>query len=241
MTLLSRWRAKRATLQAELARSDLSTAARRANLVQRALEHLRLDDHFTVRVSKVYELREPPKVLRGFRDLVVRRANVSDVVALCAVDQTARELVESRLQNGDVAYVGELEGTILAHVWLHRGTHFLEDQGHLARWELAPRTVWSFNAAASPDARNSGVFVKVFQTALREAFECDGAERVQCLIRSTLVSSIGLHEKLGFHRLGRVLTVTTPLLRVARWEGADGSRETSATVNGSPPKLGFGQ
>jgi ribosomal protein S18 acetylase RimI-like enzyme len=241
MSALARVRARVARFQEQIARANLSTAATVAHLAQTALEKVRLDDHFTVRVSKVYQLREPPKVARGFRDLVVRRATCEDLEALCAVDQTPAALVESRLQRGDAAYVGELDRTMLAHVWLHTGATFTEDAGHLARWRLESGTVWSFNAAASPDARKSGIFVKVFQAALRDAFERDGVARVQCLIRSTHVASIALHEKLGFKSLGRVLTMTTPLLRVARWEGADGCTQTSATVDGSSPELGFGR
>ncbi len=222
-----------------LARDDNSPVSRSAQLARSALERLGLNEHLAVRVSKVYELSAAPKAIRGFRDLVVRRATLDDIAGLSSVDDTPRSLVEARLQQGDIAYVGELNQTILSHTWLHKGDVFTEDAQFLARWRLAPGTVWSFNAAASPEARSSGLFVKVFVEALRSAFEIEGAARVQCLIRGSHASSIGLHEKLGFRRLGRVLSLRTPWLHVARWEGADGVRKTSTAADGALPELEF--
>ena len=232
-------RGLRTQIAEALASDDNSPVSRSAHFARTALERLGLNEHLAIRVSKVYELSAPPKVIRGFRDLVVRRATLDDVAGLASVDDTPPALIVERLLKGDIGYVGELNQAILSHTWLHKGDAFTEDAQFLARWRLAPGTVWSFNAAASPEARSSGLFVKVFVEALRSAFEHDGANRVQCLIRSTHASSIGLHEKLGFRRLGRVLSLRTPWLHVAHWEGTNGSKKTSTAVDGTLPELEF--
>lgn len=240
MTLRSRLRGKLATIGQALARADLSMTDKAVLLAQRSLAVARLDTRFVVDRHLAFELRDPPKVMRGLRDLVIRTAAARDLAGVCAVNDTPPALIHERLDRGDLVYVGELDGRVLCHVWFHRGpTPFVEDAVWLARWALTRTTFWSYDAAACDDARRSGIFVKVFQRALRDAFELHGADRIQCMIRRHNTMSIAVHERLGFQRLGGFAAIATPWGRSLRWHGnsESGSRRIYLLGAHSPQEI----
>jgi hypothetical protein len=209
-----------AALRRELARADLSRSDKAVLLSQHAVRLLRLEPRVTVGRLIFFELTTPPKIMRGLRDLVVRRAHEGDIAEVAQVEPTPPALVRERLQRGDLCYVGQLGGRVLCHAWFYRGEKpFAEDQGPYAAWDLAEGTYWSYAAAASAESRASGVFVKVFQTALAALFQEHGAERVQCTVRFANEGSLLMHERLGFRRLGAITAVTLPLLKWLRFDG----------------------
>lgn len=181
---------------------------------------LRRSEHLGLTRQTFFELTAPPAVFRGLRDLIVRRGTDADVAAIAAVRGCPEATVRRRLAAGDHVFVGDLEGRVLAHIWLHAGpSPFREDEGHLARWQLAKDTLWSFDAATSEEARASGVFVKVFQTALREALTTLGAARVQSMANVLNHGSIAMHERLGFQRLGTLTVARLGPIAALRWDG----------------------
>jgi hypothetical protein len=172
-----------------------------------------------------YELRFPPPEFRGLGDLTVRRGTPADADAICAVDAIDPKLVAARFAQGDLVFLGELGGRILAKVWFHRGpTPFVEDEPEYPRWDVPDGSYWSYHAISVPEARASGVFVKVFQRGLRAVFLEHGADLVRCRVKSTNLSSIALHERVGFRRLGTLSVFSLAGLRGLHWDGAAGPR-----------------
>lgn len=238
----------------KLRRADLSRQDKIIICAQYALSALRLHPRVQVMRHVLFELTEPPRVLRGLRDLVVRPGTPADIPALAAVraegDGADEDLLRRRFDRGDLLFVGQIGGNLLCQSWFHRGPRAFEEDGeHLAHWALDAGTFWSYDAAASASARSSGVFVKVFQTALRELFQERGAKRVQCRVRADNTSSLLLHERLGFQRLGTVSSLSTPLLRLVQFHGPAGStrwlvpgrRSLSLPVPPQPPPPGWGR
>ena len=206
------------TWRRQLARNDLPAADKAALFVERALARTGLHRVLVVGRHNIYELADPPRVPRGLRDLVVREATVADSAALASVTGASALLMRARLMRGDLAFVGTLDGRVLCHAFFHRGPEpFREDEGCLAPIALGADGWWSYDAAAVPDAQTSGVFVKVWTTALRELFE-RGAASVQSRVQRTNVRSMLMHERVGFHHLGTLLALATPFGRVLHWE-----------------------
>ncbi len=196
-------------------------------VAERALDVAGLGRKLGVDINYFFELRRAPAPLRGLRDLIVRRATVRDTAGIGAIDRTSPAQIAQRLARGDDCWVGELAGALLCMVWLHRGpAPFCEDEGPLGRWLIGADSVWSYHAVARTDARQSGAFVKVFQRALEDALAQPGVGRVVCRIKHTNLASRSLHERLGFRRLGRLISVRTPYARYLGWhkEGARGVR-----------------
>lgn len=215
-----------AGLTHELRRSDNGPADKLLRIGQRGVGALGLGDNVRVTRRVIVELATPPKQFRGLRDLVVRRGSAADLDALATIDDTDPALVRARLARGDLAYVGELAGRVLCHTWFHRGpTSFDEDRAAAALWELDASTAWSFNGAACTDARTSGVFVKLFQTALGEMFEVHGMRRVQGYIHDTNHGSLAMHKRMGFTFLGTLVAVAVPGVKWLRWDGAGSTRQ----------------
>src|SRR6185295_8692470 len=179
----------------EWARADLDRKTRTLRVAELALVATHLAPAIAVVHERFYELTKAPPQFRGLRDLTVRMAGPADAATLATLDTTRPE-IDRRFARGDLVYVGELEGRLLAQSWFHRGPEpFDEDAALLARFALADDTFWSFAAYALPEARLSGVFVKVFQTALREIMTVHGAARVRCRVKATNTRSITLHER----------------------------------------------
>jgi hypothetical protein len=215
-----------AGLRDELARTDNPKADKLLRIAQRGVGSLGLAPAVSVTRRMIVHLDQPPKAFRGMRDLVVRRGGDSapDIAALASIDATPEPLVRARLARGDLAYVAQLGddgANILGHTWFHGGpTPFDEDQQSCARWALDPATFWSFNGAARLDARASGVFVKLFQNALREMFEVHGARAIQGFIHDTNHASLTMHERMGWRVLGSIVCVAVPGAKWLRWDGA---------------------
>jgi RimJ/RimL family protein N-acetyltransferase len=234
-------RGKLDRIREELERDGLDRTTRALRVAELALIASRMAPAVAIIHERFYELTSPPPQFRGLRDLTVRLAGPSDAEALAAIDAT-RPLVDERFARGDLVYVGELDGRILAHTWFHRGPEpFVEDSALLARWALAPDTFWSYGAFALPEARLSGVFVKVFQSALRELFTERGAARVQCRVKVANARSITLHERTGFRPMGTMTAFAVPGARLLSWQG-DGftrrwvARRRDVTVMALPPR-----
>lgn len=202
--------------------------AREEKALSLASALLHRSDRLALARQTFFELTAPPAVFRGMRDLLVRRGTDADVAAIAAVRGCAESTVRRRLASGDHVFVGDLEGRVLAHIWLHPGpAPFREDEAHLARWQLANDTFWSFDAATAEEARASGVFVKVFQTALREALTTLGAARVQSMANVLNHGSIAMHERLGFRRLGILTVARLGPVSALRWDGEAPARTRS--------------
>jgi len=211
-------------LRAELARDDLDRAGRWLRVAELSLAAARLSPLVGVGHGRIYELVTPPRPFRGLRDFIVRRAGPGDTAALVELDRAPRALVAARLERGDLAYVGELAGKTIAHAWFHRGPEpFDEDLPLFPRWGLPADAFWSYHAVTLPEARASGVFVKVFHVALRELFVEHGAARVRCRVTASNAPAIALHERTGFRCLGTVVALAAPGVRWMSWHGDGGA------------------
>lgn len=210
----------------ELRRPGVTTGDRLFRLTQRTLRSTGLAPHVDVNRCVIVDLTAPPKVARGLSDLVVRRGEERDVPAFCAIDATPHELARARLARGDIVYVGQLDGELVAHTWFHHGpTPFEEERRLFAVWQLDASTFWSYHGVALPEYRTSGVFAKLFQIGLRELFEKEGAKHVQGFIHHWNEPSIAMHLRLGFVVIGTVTAVVLPTHKWVRWESADGARD----------------
>lgn len=217
-------RARRA-LEAVLQREDLSRSDKAVLLLGRALARAHLQPRVFLGRQVFYQLDRPPAITRGLRDLIVRPGNLQDLPALCAIEDTPAALVRARLDRGDLVFVGQLGGDLLCHTWFHGGpAPFAEDAGAWARWRLGADDFWSYAAAATTEARSSGVFVKVFQTALCALFREHGAARVVCMVRRVNRPSVLLHERLGFVRQGVLTTLALPGIKALRYVDATQTR-----------------
>jgi hypothetical protein len=209
----------------ELARTDIDGRARALHIAKLSLDATGVSSLIGLSHERLYELTVAPKQFRGLRDLTVRVAGPADLTALAAVAHTPPELIRNRFAQGDFAYVGELDGRMLVHTWFHRGPEpFGEDQPLFPRWALPADMFWSYHAFTLPEARTSGVFVKVFQIALHDLFTLHGATRVRGLVRASNVASIKLHERTGFRLLGNIVAVAVPGARLVSWRGDGGTR-----------------
>jgi hypothetical protein len=213
-------------IRAELARTDVTTSDKLLLVTQRTLDVTGLEPRVAVSRRVIVEIRSPPKPFRGMRDLVVRRGTVRDLDALTTIDDTPPQLVRDRLARGELAYVGEVDGDILCHTWFHPGPlPFDEDRSSCTSWGLDDDTYWSFNGASRADARASGVFVKLFQEALRDVFEVHGAKRVQGFILARNRQSLIMHERLGFTILGSLFTAAVGPLKWLQWTAGSTRRQ----------------
>jgi RimJ/RimL family protein N-acetyltransferase len=225
----------------EVRRSDLAPIDRALNVSELTLHAASVWPHVTLERSIFYEIAAPPSIFRGLRDLTVRLAVPADVDALSAMREAEPGVNQARLARGDLGFVGELEGRILARVWYLAGPNrFEEDDDLYATFAPAPRAFWSYDAAAAPEAVGTGCFGKVFQTALRALFLEHGAARVQSRVKTTNLPSIAMHERLGFRRLGILGAAVMPGLRWLWWEGDGGRRRwlrprAARTVLAVPP------
>jgi hypothetical protein len=175
--------------------------------------------------ERFYELTSAPKQFRGLRDLQIRLGGPADTTALAALDATPPHRVAERFARGNLAYVCELDGRMLAHSWFHRGpAPFEEDSPLLPRFDVPADAFWSYNAYTLPEARTSGVFVKMFQTALRDLFVDRGATRVRCRVKIANVPSVALHERFGFAPLGNLIALSVPGARLLSWQGSGRDR-----------------
>jgi hypothetical protein len=231
-------------LRDELARVDLDRTTRALHIAGLSLVAARLWPAVSVHHERFYELTCAPKQFRGLRDLCVRLATPDDAPTLTALDATPPALVAERFARGNLAYVCELDGRMLAHAWFHRGPRpFDEDTPLFPRWDVPADAYWSFNAYTIPEARTSGVFVKMFQTALRDLLLDRGAARVRCRVKVANLPSVALHERLGFVQLGTLIALTLPGARLLSWRGGGQvrrwiERRNGGTVMTFPPENG---
>ena len=191
---------------------------------QRAAKVLRLAPAVSLLRCVIVELVKPPKVLGGFHDLVVRRGEQSDVAALASMGGDEPALIRARLDRGDLVFLGLLKDEVVCYTWFHAGpTPFLEERTFLAPWALDDSTFWSYDANAKPEARASGVFVKVFQAGLREVFEKHAAQRVRGFIYDTNLPSLNVHKRMGFTIVGGLTVVALAGKKLLRWTPTGGA------------------
>jgi len=229
------WRHKLGRLRDELRRSDLSPLDKSIRIADLALAAASLSPALFVGHIVVFELAAPPPPFRALRDLGVRAATDDDAAALAGIGDTAEGLVRARLARGDRAFLGELAGRALAHIWFCRGPTFDEDVELFARVALAPDAFWAYHGVAVADARTSGIFVKVYQTGLRAAFVEHGATRVLTGVRASNLASVAMHERMGFRRVGSLFSALAPGLRCLHWRGPD--RRLWLAPRSRPPTL----
>ena len=233
MTVREHVRQKVDRLRDELRRDDVGLTARALRVAELSLRAIRVWPAVTIGHERFYELTCAPRQFRGLRDLGVRLARPDDAAAMSALDGTPRARIAERFARGDLGYVAEHDRRILAHSWFHRGpAPFDEDVPLFPRWDVPADAFWSYNAFTLPEARASGVFVKLFQTALRELLTDRGAARVRCRVKVTNVLSVMLHERLGFATLGTLITVAIPGARLLSWQGSGGARHWVERRNG---------
>lgn len=214
----------RAQLRVQQVLGDAATSPleKSVAIAERALHFGGLDGALGVDLNHVLELTTAPRPFRGLRDLVVRTTTPEDGPQVMRIGELTPAFLAKRVERRDRCWVGESQGALLAMVWLHRGpSPFCEDADRLACFSVGNDTLWSYHAVAVPEARQSGVFVKVFQTALVDALQQPGITRVRCRIKYSNVASLKLHEALGFRRLGVLQSARMPLGRVLRWRGAE--------------------
>lgn len=224
MSLREVVRGKLDRFREEWQRDGLDRRTRALRVAELALVAARVAPAIAIVHERFYELTKAPAQFRGLRDLTVRVAGPADAAALAALDST-RALVDARLARGDLAYVAETGGRLLAQCWYHRGpTPFDEDAALLSRWAMASDTFWSYGAYALPEVRLSGVFVKLFQSALRDLLTVHGGARVQCRVKAANVRSVALHERTGFRLIGEMTALAVPGARILSWQGDGGAR-----------------
>ena len=161
MTIRDRVRRKLDKLRDQLTRGDIDAASRALHIAERSLMAARLWPAVSVSHERFYELTAAPRQFRGLRDLRIRLGTPDDTAAITALDGTPGWRIAERFGRGDLGYVGELDGRLLAHSWFHRGPDpFEEDRPLLPRWQVPADAFWSYNAYTLPAARASGVFVK---------------------------------------------------------------------------------
>jgi len=242
VSLRDRVRRKIDRLRDQLARDDIDATSRALHIAERTLISMGLWPKVSVSYERFYELTAAPRQFRGLRDLRIRLGTRDDAASMTALDGTPGWRIAERLERGDLAYVGEHDGRLLAHSWFHRGPEpFDEDRPLLPRWDVPADAFWSYNAFTLPEARASGVFVKLFQTALRELIVDRGAARVRCRVKAANTASISLHERLGFTPLGTLVVLSVPGARVLSWEGNGRTRRwieprDTAAVMALPPE-----
>ena len=225
MTVGDRVRHRLDRLRDQLARDDIDVTSRALHIAERTLISMRLWPRVSVSYERFYELTAAPRQFRGLRDLRIRLGTHDDTPAITALDGTPGWRIAERFVRGDLAYVGEHDGRLLAHSWFHRGPEpFDEDRPSLPRWDVPADAFWSYNAFTVPEARASGVFVKLFQTALRELIVDRGAARVRCRVKAANAASISLHVRFGFAPLGTLIALSVPGARVLSWEGSGRTR-----------------
>jgi len=210
----------------DLLRRDTSASERIVRLGQRLVNAGRLEPRISVRRNVVVELNTPPKEIRALRDLVVRRGGAEDIESLATLDGTEREAVRARLTRGDRAYVGLVGDKVVCKTWFHGGpTPFDEDRDAIVSWALEPSDFWSYNGAAAADAMATGFFIKMFVAGIRDLFEGAGAKHVRGYIRDNNGPSLALHDRLGFTRVGILITVNLPGVKWVHWDGRGGPRQ----------------
>ncbi|HEX3757532.1 MAG TPA: GNAT family N-acetyltransferase [Kofleriaceae bacterium] len=225
MTVRDRLRRKLERLRDQLARDDLDRTGRALHIVERSLMAARLYPAVSISHERFYELTSAPRQFRGLRDLRVRPGTPDDAASITALDGTPPWRIAERFTRGDLAYVADHDGRLLAHSWFHRGPEpFDEDLPLLPRLDVPADAFWSYNAFTVPEARASGVFVKLFQTALRELLVDRGAARVRCRIKAANAASISLHERFGFAPLGTLIALSVPGARLLSWDGRGRAR-----------------
>jgi RimJ/RimL family protein N-acetyltransferase len=219
-------RKKIASLTAELRRPGSSRGDRLIHIAGRSLHALGIAPRVDVDRRLIVELSAPPKPPRGFADLIVRRGVEGDIAGLCSIAGDDPAKLARRFARGDLVYVGQLGEQLICHTWFHSGpTPFDEERLGCADWALDATTFWSFDAMTRPEFRATGVFVKMFQLALREVFEVHGAHRVQGFIFQTNHASLAMHARLGFAVIGTVTTVALPGVKWLRWKGSGRTRQ----------------
>jgi hypothetical protein len=234
VTVREQVRLKLDRFREELARTDIDGTARALHIAELSLKATGVSRTIAVGHERLFELTVAPKQFRGLRDLTVRVAGPADLPALAALAETPPALIRNRFACGDLAYVGELDGRMLVHTWFHRGPEpFGEDVPMFPRWALAADTFWSYHAFTLPEARTSGVFVKVFQTALHDLLTVHGAARVRCLVKASNAASTKLHERTGFRLLGSVISFGVAGARLLSWRGDGGPRRWLQRRDGS--------
>lgn len=244
MTVRDQVRHKLDRLRDHLARDDLDVTGRALHIAERSLMAARLWPAVSVGHERFYELTSAPRQFRGLRDLRIRLGTRDDDAAITALDGTPGWRIAERFARGDLAYVGEHDGRLLAHSWFHRGPEpFDEDVPLFPRWAVPADTFWSYNAFTLPEARASGVFVKLFQTALRELMVDRGAARVRCRVKVANAASVSLHERFGFAPIGTLIAVSVPGARLLSWQGSGCARRwiewrNGASVMALPPEAG---
>jgi hypothetical protein len=193
---------------------------------QRSARSFGLDPALGLYRALIVELDKPPSIMRGFSDLVVRKGEPGDIPGMCAVIGADPALYRGRFARGDLAYVGLVDGEILCQTWFHRGpTPFAEERSMFALWDVDDSTYWSYDAMTRPDARTSGIFVKVFQTALREVLEVHGGRKIQGFIHHTNDASLRMHDRLRFSILGSLTCLAVPGFKFLRWADGRVSRQ----------------
>jgi RimJ/RimL family protein N-acetyltransferase len=212
-------------LRQEFERPDLDSRSRVLHLAELTLKAASLPPRIELAHAWIYELDTPPKPFGGLRDLEVRRVGLDDAPKLRAVSDMSHELVDERFARGDLAYVASIEGKMLAHAWFHRGPEpFVEDAPLFPHWVLPEGVFWSYHAYTVPEARGTGVFIKVFQMALHELWTLHGASRVRCKVKASNLPSIKLHERMGFRRQGSVTVFAAAGRRLVTWRDASGTK-----------------
>jgi len=81
---------------------------------------------------------------------------------MTALDGTPGWRIAERFVRGDLAYVGEHDGRLLAHSWFHRAPSRSTRTGRvLPRWDVPADAFWSYNAFTCPRRARRGWFVKL--------------------------------------------------------------------------------
>ncbi len=210
------------TLAADLERDDLSKREKALLVGHRVLGAAGISDSVGTNRVVVYEALRAPKIMGGMRDMKIRTGGLADLEQLVRVSGTRAHQVHERFARGDQVWVGELDGRLLCHAWFHRGPEpFDEDRALYARWPLDRDTFWSYDAATLPEYRASGVFIKVFQTALNALFGPQRARSVRCAVYHHNAPGIALHERNGFQKLGVLTAVALPGVKWLRWRDGE--------------------
>ncbi len=123
-------------------------------------------------------------------DCWCRFGTIDDIEMLTEM-KLKREVVESRFRRGDlVAMVGK-EDKVLAVIWANTGN---EDYP-------GPNAYFLFGGYTRPEARGQGLS-SLIEKFLREHFSARGRQTIFGSIGALNKSSLRIHERMGFRRVG---------------------------------------
>jgi GNAT superfamily N-acetyltransferase len=171
---------------------------------------------FHVDILYVTELTEPDRTIRRPRRGVVRDVRPEDAEALEAVfPRGGAAAYRERMSRGDLGFVCEADGRMVAMGWLNPGAEHAEPE-KFCHFVVPPDAVWAYDLWVLPEWRLRGAMVAV----VLHTFDCArrlGRSRLCGYASWHNRESLGAHVSFGHRLAGRLVVVN---LLGLRWHRA---------------------